>query len=350
MVETSTVPEIFSRARKLIEPGLHRAIDSLSMELRPLASYHLGWTDENGLETGGDQGKGVRPALALLSAEAVGKPAETGIIGAIAIELVHDFSLIHDDVIDNDTERRHRSTVWSLFGTGQAIILGDALNALAMRIVLDPTLIGIRPATEKDIPHLAAAAKCLADATAAMISGQALDMAFEHFNEIDVAGCLAMEAGKTGALLGCASSIGAILAGAEEKQITVLERYGIELGMAFQAIDDILGIWGDPLTTGKQTFSDLRQHKKTLPVAIALTSKSKHANELSKLLLEEELNEFEIERAAELIEQCGGKEAAMTEAKRRFESSLAVLEKASLDSYAKSELINVAHFVIDRKF
>ncbi len=350
MIETSTVPEILSRARKLIDQGLHRAIDSLSMELRPLASYHLGWTDEQGREVGGDQGKGIRPALAVLSAEAVGKPAEAGVLGAIAIELVHDFSLIHDDVIDNDVERRHRQTVWALFGTGQAIILGDALNALAMRIILDPTLVGIRMPKETSSQSLAAAAKCLADATASMISGQALDMAFEHFSEIDVAGCLAMEAGKTGALLGCASSIGAILAGAEEAQIAALERYGIELGMAFQAVDDILGIWGDPSTTGKQTFSDLRQHKKTLPVAIALTSKSKHVSELSKLLAEEEINEFDIERLAGLIEECGGKEAALTEAKHRFESALKVLEKVDLEPKAKDELVALAHFVIDRKF
>ncbi|MCL5048599.1 MAG: polyprenyl synthetase family protein [Firmicutes bacterium] len=349
-MDTTTVPEILSRTRKLVEPGLHRAVDTLSMELRPLASYHLGWIDENGQETGGDQGKGIRPALAILSSEAVAQPGETGIVGAIAIELVHDFSLIHDDVIDNDTKRRHRSTVWSLFGIGQAIILGDSLNSLAQRIILDPKLIGIRTFTEGDTPNLLAAAKCLADATSAMISGQALDMAFERISEINVASCLAMEAGKTGALLGCAASIGAILAGGSESQITALERYGVELGMAFQAIDDILGIWGDPETTGKQTFSDLRQHKKTLPIAIALASPSKHVNELAKLLIADELNEFDIERAATLIEECGGKAMAQTEAKKRFESSLGVLDKVNFEPKAKDELINLAHFVIDRKF
>ena len=112
---------------------------TLSAELRPVAEYHLGWRDEQGVLGGGDGGKGVRPALAVLSAEAVGADAALGVPGAVAVELVHNFSLIHDDVIDEDAERRHRPTVWHVFGVGAAVIVGDALLALAQQAVLDPS-------------------------------------------------------------------------------------------------------------------------------------------------------------------------------------------------------------------
>ena len=115
-----------------------------------------------------------------------------------------------------------------------------------------------------------------------------------------------MEAGKTGALLGCAASIGAVLAGADDEIVAALDRFGMELGLSFQAVDDLLGIWGDPATTGKPTWSDLRQHKKSLPVAAALASGAPGAAELAALLLAEHLEESEVARAAELVEECGG--------------------------------------------
>jgi geranylgeranyl diphosphate synthase type I len=311
----------------------------LSPELRPIAEYHFGWVDADGQPAGGDGGKGVRQALAVLSAEAVGAPSSVGVPGAVAVELVHNFSLIHDDVIDEDAERRHRSTVWALFGIGRAVIVGDALLALAQQVVLDtaPAAGGAR------------AARCIADATAAMIAGQALDMAFESVPSV-VAGCLAMEAGKTGALLGCASAIGAVLAGASEATVASLDSYGMQLGLAFQAVDDLLGIWGDPIRTGKPAWSDLRQHKKTLPVAAALASGGAKAEELAEVLACEHLEEAQVARAAVLVEQCGGRSAAADEAERRLAAALAAVERADLVPATAEELGQVARFVVEREF
>lgn len=341
MIPTQSVPEVLLRARELVTPALRSAVDVLSPELRPLAEYHLGWVDAEGRPTGGDGGKGVRQALAVLSAEAVGAPPLVGVPGAVAVELVHNFSLIHDDVIDEDAERRHRPTVWALFGIGRAVIVGDALLALAQQVVLDRAVgVGVG----------ARAARCIADATAAMIAGQALDMAFESVPSVDVAGCLAMEAGKTGALLGCASAIGAVLAGVSDETVAALHSYGMELGLAFQAVDDLLGIWGDPVRTGKPAWSDLRQHKKTLPVAAALAVGGPKAEELAEVLAYEHLEEAQVARAAVLVEECGGRSAATDEADQRLASALSALEVADLVPSAAEELAEVARFVVERAF
>ena len=354
MIPTQRVPEVLHRARELVTPALRAAVDRLSPELRPLAAYHLGWVDARGEPVGGDGGKGVRQALAVLSAEAVGAHGSVGTPGAVAVELVHNFSLIHDDVIDEDAERRHRPTVWALFGIGRAVIVGDALLALAQQVVLRPEalqpgepVVATPPAAG---PDGARAARCIADATAAMIAGQALDMAFESVPGVDVAGCLAMEAGKTGALLGCAAAIGAVLAGAEDATVAALDTYGMELGLAFQEVDDLLGIWGDPLTTGKPAWSDLRQHKKTLPVAAALAAGGGAAEELAVILAAEHLEEVQIARAAHLVEACGGRSAALDEADRRLASALAALDRTDLVPSAAAELADVARFVVERDF
>jgi geranylgeranyl diphosphate synthase type I len=344
VIPTRTVPDVLRRARDLVGPAVVDALALLSPEVRPLVEYHLGLRDEHGVPAAGGAavgGKGIRPALAVLSAEAVGAPAQSGVPGAVAVELVHNFSLLHDDVIDCDEERRHRPTVWALFGVGRAIIAGDALLSLAQHVVL---------ATGGPPEHARRAALSLADATTDMIAGQALDMAFESLAGVDVERCLTMEAGKTGALLGCASSLGAILAGAPPAEVTALREYGVQLGLAFQAVDDLLGIWGDPRATGKPAWSDLRQHKKTLPIAAALATGNGSAHELAALLAADHLDEPQVARAAELVEHCGGREIAADEARGRLAAALAALDRVSLHAQAREELEDLAGFVVVREF
>jgi geranylgeranyl diphosphate synthase type I len=174
-------------------------------------------------------------------------------------------------------------------------------------------------------------------------------MAFESEDQVGVARCLAMEAGKTGALLGCAASIGAALVGAPDETVAALDRFGVELGLAYQAVDDLLGIWGDPETTGKPTFSDLRQHKKSLPVAAALESSEAHAEELAELL-RHPLDDAELVRAANLVEELGGRAAAGEQAKLRLESALAAIGGVALAPRPAAELAELADFVVERQF
>jgi geranylgeranyl diphosphate synthase type I len=315
---------------------MQAAVDQLSPDLRRVASYHLGWTDPEGRPTEGGGGKGVRPALALLSAEAAWGQSELAIPGAVAIELIHNFSLIHDDVIDKDRTRHHRPTVWALFGVGQAVVVGDALQTLAHQVLLDG-------------PRGVEAGRCLADATAAMIAGQADDIAFETRQVVSVEQCMAMCAGKTGALLGCAASIGAVLTGAPDATVGALRDFGNHLGLAFQAVDDLLGIWGDPDRTGKPVGSDLRQRKKTLPIVAALAAGADEAMELRELLSAGPLDDGQVELAAGLVEACGARSWTAARAKAHMDAALGALNRVRMNPLAHRELSDLAAFVVERE-
>jgi geranylgeranyl diphosphate synthase type I len=310
-----------------------------------VASYHFGWIDQTGRPAEGDGGKAVRPALALLSAEAAGAPAETGVPGAVAMELVHNFSLLHDDLMDGDEQRRHRDTVWKVHGPAQAILVGDALFALANEILL-----------ELGTPEAGRATRRLTTATRRLIDGQAQDISFEHRERVTVQECLDMEGKKTGALLACASSIGAVLGGASEADADTLEEYGYHLGLAFQAIDDLLGIWGDPASTGKQTWSDLRQRKKSLPVVAALAAGGPASEKLGELLAADAKNpengafsEEEFALRAALIEEAGGREWTSEEARRQYATAIAALDKMDMPEEIKRKLVGLADFVVVRE-
>jgi geranylgeranyl diphosphate synthase type I len=316
---------VLGRAAALVSPAIDDAVARLSPELRPPVAHHL----EGG-------GKRVRAALVLLSAAAAGAPEETGIVGAAAIELIHNFSLIHDDIIDEDRERRHRPTTWAEFGVGTAIIAGDALSTLALQILLeDPT------------PERVAATASLAAANQAMIAGQAEDMAFESRPSVSVAECLRMEQGKTGALLSCAASLGAILAGAPATTVDALAGFGTHLGTVFQAVDDMLGIWGDPAVTGKPVGSDLLRRKKTLPVATALEEGGPGASELSSLLAGRP-DERAVLRAAALLDGMGIRARMQVFADEHLDRAATALQRAPLRPGPAAELLAVAHFVAAR--
>ena len=276
MTPTTSVTEVLERARDLTQPLMRAAVGRLAPSISEVVSYHLGWTEADGAPSPARGGKGIRPALAMLSAEATWAGAEVGAPGGVAIELVHNFSLVHDDLMDGDLERRHRPTVWALWGPCVALLVGDALSTLATEVLL-------RSAN----PAGAAAAAALGEATAEMIAGQADDLAFEKRRSVSVEECMAMSTAKTGALLGCAASIGAILAEAPPATVYALRDFGRHLGVAFQAVDDLLGIWGDPETTGKPAGNDIRMRKKSMPIVAALAAGNDGARELESLLFDD---------------------------------------------------------------
>jgi geranylgeranyl diphosphate synthase type I len=346
MTPTVGVAEILERSRRAVRPATAAAVDRLAPEIRQIAAYHLGWADAQGNPVEAQTGKGVRPTLALLGARAAWAEEAVGTPGAVAVELVHNFSLIHDDIIDTDIERHHRPTVWSVYGVGPAIVAGDALQILAHQVLL-----------ETPDGRGAAASAALADATAQMIAGQADDIAFEKRRDVTVEQCTAMCAAKTGALLGCASSIGAILAGAPEATVGALRDYGRHLGLAFQAIDDLLGIWGDPATTGKPAGSDLRQRKKSMPIVSALAAGGSEADELRALVLGPAeapsalppLEADEVDRARYLVEACGGRHWTSARAKANLDAALGSLERVRLSAIPHRDLADVAVYVIERE-
>lgn len=331
-----TRPSILSRANAIVEPALRKAVGSLDRCLRTPAEYHFGWVEPDGTPSSGG-GKGVRPALAVLGAEAVGGEAAAAVPGAVALELIHNFSLIHDDIMDGDRTRRHRRTVWDLYGVGDAIIVGDALHTLAFEVLLDQT----------DPTRLAAAGR-LADATSAIIAGQAQDVALDRSDTATLASCLTMTANKTGALLAQSVAIGAVLADADPDCVASLERFGAELGLSFQAIDDVLGIWGDPEITGKPVGNDLRQRKKSIPVALGFDH-HELADEL-RLAFQGEMTDSVVVRLSDRLERTGIRERVHELARTHFDAALGALGTCEIVPSAVAELEELARFVVERNF
>ncbi|MBQ0985845.1 polyprenyl synthetase family protein [Streptomyces sp. F63] len=344
-IDTADVAALLLRGRTLATPVLRAAVARLAPPMDTVAAYHFGWIDAEGRPADGDGGKAVRPALALLSAEAAGASAETGIPGAVAVELVHNFSLLHDDLMDGDEQRRHRDTVWKVHGPALAVLVGDALFALAGEILL-----------EMGTAEAARAAGRLTTATRKLIDGQAQDISYEHRERVTVEECLRMEGNKTGALLACATSIGAVLGGADDHLADSLESYGYHLGLAFQAVDDLLGIWGDPEATGKQTWSDLRQRKKSLPVVAALAAGGAASDRLAAILAvdaksdrTEDFDETEFAERAALIEEAGGRAWTSEEAQRQHAAAIGALDRVDLDPRVREQLVALADFVVVRR-
>ena len=335
----SVAPARLSHSRVAITPALRTAVDRLDDETRHQAAYHFGWITAGGAPTSADTGKAVRPALALLSAEAVGAAPEIALPGAVAVELVHNFSLIHDDLMDGDEERRHRRTVWKLWGASSAVLTGDAMLALAQEVLLD-----------SGQPAGAPAARLLAQTTRRLIRGQVQDLSFERRPHVAIEDCVDMAAGKTGALLSASAAIGAVLAGAPEATVDALALYGDQVGLAFQLTDDVLDIWGDPVVTGKSAYSDLRARKKSLPVGYALNQGGPLSVELAAWLsTSDEPGEEELRRVAELIADAGGRDWALAEAARRMALAEDALRGVDLDTGAREELLALGRFVVDRE-
>jgi geranylgeranyl diphosphate synthase type I len=344
---TVVIPAGVITARDIVRPALNAALERLTPSMRQVAAYHLGLAEADGTAraSGAGGGKALRPALALLSARAAGEPVERGVVAAVAVELVHNFSLLHDDIMDGDTERRHRPTAWTVFGAPTAILAGDALLALALDILL-----------EDGGPQSRWAARCLLAAVQRLISGQSADLEFERRNDVTMDECLTMVGGKTAALMACACSIGAIAVGAVPGLAMSLADFGSHAGLAFQLADDLLGIWGAPEVTGKPVWSDLRTRKKTLPVVAALTApagdreRGGRSAELAGVLArEEQLSEGELGRAAWLVEEAGGRKWAEEEISRQLEAACKCLADAPIPAEVRAELTEIARFIADRE-
>ncbi len=241
---------ILEAYRAEIEGGLARALTG-DAPLRPLLRYHVGLEDEQGAPTTAT-GKLLRPSLVLFVAEQLGASPKATLPAAIGLELIHGFSLIHDDIQDRDRRRRGRPAVWTICGIEQAINAGDLMHALAIAAALESS------------PD---AAGCLIRATEEMIEGQSYDLEFEH-RTASPDEYLAMIDRKTGALLRCAFELGGIAAGVNGPVRSALVDLGHAVGRAFQIKDDVLGIWGADDVLGKATGSDIRRRKMTLPIVL----------------------------------------------------------------------------------
>ncbi|MER5872538.1 family 2 encapsulin nanocompartment cargo protein polyprenyl transferase [Streptomyces sp. NPDC002044] len=330
---------LLERTRETVNPELRRTIEGLPGSMRRVAMYHFGWEHADGTPAAGNAGKAIRPALVLASAQALRGPggaADDAVRAAAAVELAHNFTLLHDDVIDKDVQRRGRATAWTVFGTPDAIIAGDAMMALALRLL-----------AEDPHPASAAASARLASCVIELCAGQQADCAFEQRQHVSLDECLTMATAKTGALLGCACALGALYAGAGPDEVDAMDTFGREAGLAFQLIDDLIGIWGDPGHTGKPAGADLLARKKSLPVVAALTSGTAAGEELAALYAGPMTGD-DVHKAAAAVDRAGGRDWAQAHAADRMGRAVQQLSRAVPDLGAAGGLLALAEFVTRR--
>jgi len=339
-----SLPESFTSYRDTVRVELKKVIDSCPPALCNMLRYHMSWQDEHGHPCSKESGKFIRSTLCLLSCQAVGGETSQVMPAAAAVELIHNFSLIHDDIEDTSYERHHRPTVWKLWGQSQAINAGDAMFTLAYLALLKLKEKGI--ADEK----VASSIKMLSLACAELCEGQYLDVEYENRLDITVEDYLDMAAKKTAALLAVSTSLGAYLGSEDGKLVDFFHLFGEELGIAYQICDDILGIWGVEEKIGKPT-SDISQRKKGLPVVYGLQNSEGEARKrLEKLYSQKSIEGDGITEVKKILDQLGARDYAENLAEQYYCKALTHLEATRLDTSRQASLKETACSLLKRDF
>ncbi len=344
----------FTRLLADIEGEMSGVIDERGGHARPLyqmLSYHLGLDG-----TEGPRGKRMRPLLGLLAYQTLTGDYHPALPGAAAVELGHNFSLVHDDIEDGDVERRHRPTLWAVWGIPLAINAGDALFALsrlALYRLLDDGF------SERRVLALM---RVYDETCLALCEGQYLDISFEREADVTVEAYLEMIGKKTAALVGASVQAGAILATDEPEVIEAYRRFGYDLGMAFQMADDVKGSFWSTADSGKAEAGDIRKRKKTLPVVWAL----EHATDADRARLvelytpgrhavngrrttpepEAALSDDDVAEVLAILERSGAREHTLSEARRYRDLALRHLELLPCPLDRKRELAELVTSVI----
>lgn len=323
-----------------IELELQRQVSRLDQprtkHFHEMLTYHMGWTGEGaGPEA---TGKRIRPLMVLLTAASCGGDWQKALPAAAAVELVHNFSLVHDDIQDNSPKRRGRDTAWVKWGAPMAINVGDALFVLSNQAIID---------LKENYPAetVVRAAEILHNTCLDLTRGQFLDMSYEKRTDLSTDDYWPMIAGKTAALLSACCHIGAVLGGADEARQDAFRSFGQYLGLAFQVQDDILGIWGNEAVTGKSAASDLVEGKNSLPVLAGLAANKKFAERWRK----GPIHAYEVEEMAKLLAAEGGYQAAHEASKQMTDLALLNLQEADLQGEAGDALFELAERLLKRE-
>jgi geranylgeranyl diphosphate synthase type I len=337
--------------RDVVVSELRPVVDRLHPRLRAVAYYHLGWADTHGNPRHANGGKLLRPTLALLCAAAatgeLTSSTPAAVPAAVAVQLVHEFSLLHDDIIDRDRARRGRATAWVVFGEPLALLTGNALMVSAIQSVLD--------AETSNDRNRAEALRELTTALENLMRGQGLDVTFESARDVTGEQIDDMVAGKTTALLVAGCVMGPILAGlpATDPRVGQVRRFGEYVGLAFQLTDDLLGIWGNPRVTGKPAGADLIRRKKTLPITWALTSGTPAGEQLRDRYehpapQEPDAAATEARELRELVELAGGREWARDRAQHQLGAAQDVVDELEPPATVASALRYYISSLLDR--
>ena len=338
----SVLASAFERLLPVIERDLHTILEpreGFPPLFHRMMHYHMGWVDAEGELINNARGKRIRPGLALLVSEANCGSCGPARPAAAAVEVIHNFSLLHDDIQDRSPTRRGRPAAWTIWGERQAINAGDAMFALAHLAVqylapdeADPALIG---------PML----RILDETSLELTRGQHLDMAFEDRTDVTADEYLTMIRGKTAALIAAAAHLGALAAGADEETQAHYYEFGLYLGLAFQVRDDILDLWGDPKDIGKEAAVDLRDRKKSLPILYGL----ERSDALCELYYSDtEMDDARVAEAIDLLNSVDARGYADSLAGQYSEATINHLEAADPQDEAGEALQELVGMLLNR--
>jgi geranylgeranyl diphosphate synthase, type I len=301
--------------------------------------YHMGWVDAQLQPADVHPGKQIRPLLCLLCCQAAGGDWRQALPAAAAIEILHNFSLVHDDIEDASPTRRGRPTVWTLWGVEQAINAGDAMFALAHLALNRLTERGV------DAAVVVEALRRFDETCLHLTQGQHADMDFETQDTVSVADYLAMITGKTAVLISLCTELGARIAGGSTNQIEHYMQFGLNLGLAFQVQDDILGIWGDETITGKSAATDISTRKKTLPVLYGLDQSS----DLRQLYRQNDNNPHFVSQVIHFLDECDARAFTQAKANAYSEGAISHLRAAQPIGEAGLALHQITDMLLQRQ-
>ena len=334
---------LVEQIRAAMREAFPQPIDPSLAEYYSLMEYHLGWRGVDLEPTESDSGKLIRPMVAVLACRALGGAEEEALPLAAAIQLLHDFSLVHDDIEDHSEQRRGRPTVWKLWGVELGINVGDGMFALAHRALYRLADVGVKPATVFTV------VRGFEETILRICEGQHLDLTGEGRFDITESRYLAMIGGKTAALLAAAAGLGARLGTDDERAITAMTTFGEALGLAFQMHDDLLDIWGDPRLTGKPFAADLLQRKMSLPMVHAYTHAAAARATIERLYGQDHLSEDDVHRLLAILEAAGSREHVAELVSREHDRAITALEAVEpADPDALEALCSLAESLLHR--
>ena len=304
-----------------------------------MVRYAMGWENADGSRYEKVTGKRLRPALLLMTNQSAGGKWEDALYAASSVELLHNFSLIHDDIQDDSPIRHGRSTVWKVWGIANAINAGDAMFALAYT--------SMEKMAEVVSPEIALGLWSIFNRTNLELTrGQHLDMRFEHLDAVSVEDYVSMLKGKTGSLLSACAEMGALIATGNKEQARKYGEFGLNMGIAFQIRDDILGIWGNSSVTGKSAATDIQSKKKSLPVLYGWSN----SPELVELYKTATFGEAEIDQAVTLLDAVQAREYAIEQEQKFHQAAMKALDEAQPDHNASQAIHEFVDALFDRTY
>jgi geranylgeranyl diphosphate synthase type I len=336
------LPPVFTRHQAVVGAALRAELDGRTLPIYDSLRYYMGWADVHGTLTHSPEGKRLRPTLCLLACEAVGGDPTDALPAAVAIELVHNFSLIHDDIEDGDRTRHHRPTLWVVWGEPTALVAGNNLLAISDMATQRLRDAGLRTAIK--------AGHILTERYLSMMEGQYLDIAYEGRTDVTVDEYLMMIERKTGALIEGAVELGALVgAGGSGEVVEGLRAVGDDFGRIFQIRDDVLGIWGGP-ALGKPIGADITRKKNSLPVVHVLEhARGGEQRELQRIYAGDKISANDLERVLEVMDGLGTQRWCQAQAETRWSRARKRLASLQLSSDATREFLELGEYLLVRE-